>query len=89
MAPSNGELTSSFNFSTARTAHCLDESTPVVSIDPFTCYIKTPLYSGTPLKTTFGYIFGPELFLSLIDAHGMTPWLGYHHKSLVTGHFYG
>ena len=58
IAPSKGELTSSFTFSAARTACCLDESTLVVSNDPFTCCIKPPLCSGTPLKTAFGHVFG-------------------------------
>ena len=85
IAPSKGELTSSFSFSTARISCCLDESTLVVSNNSYACYIKLPLYSGTPLKTTFGHIFGTYLLLCLIDAHGKTLWLGYHQKSLVSG----
>ena len=73
LAPSKGELTSSFSFSTARTACCFQESTLVFSNDTFTCYIKPPFYSGTPLKTVFGNIFGTYLFLCLRDAHGKTP----------------
>ena len=86
MAPSKGELTSSFSFSTARTSCCLDQSTLVVSDDPFTYYIKPPLYSGTPLKTALGHIFGTYLFLCLIGAHGKRPWFGYHQESLASGH---
>ena len=61
---SKGELTSPFSFSTVRAACCLDESTLLLSNDPFTCYIKPPLYSGTPLKTAFWSHFW-NIFVSL------------------------
>ena len=49
------------------------------------CSSTSTLYPGPKLQAILDHIFAGYLSLCLIDTHGKTPWLGFHHVALDPG----